>query len=328
MNRAAPFIVLIPLLAFALTVGLFMGGATIPAPEVIDALVRYGSAGIGHTLIWEVRIPRIVSSALVGASLAGCGVVFQAVLRNPLAEPYTLGVSAGGALGATTAIVLGLTGLPMVAWCFAGCLLSIGLVIAISTVREFSTTTIILSGVVLSFLFSAIMMFILSMASSRDVHASILWLMGSLGSTRAVSAPVLALVVLPLALVLVCFSRDLNLISLGDEKTHLLGFNPGMLKTVLLVLASLLTGICVSVSGIIGFVGLIIPHAVRKACGADHQVLLPASMLAGSSFLLLSDTLAQVIIRPFELPVGVITGIIGGVFFLAYLLKARPPEVF
>jgi iron complex transport system permease protein len=119
----------------------------------------------------------------------------------------------------------------------------------------------------------------------------------------------------------------MNLISLGDEKAYLLGFSPGMLKTVLLGIASLITGVCVAISGIIGFVGLIIPHGVRRAVGADHQVLLPASMLAGSIFLLLCDTISQVIMRPYELPVGVITGIAGGIFFLAYLLKASPPEV-
>jgi iron complex transport system permease protein len=137
----------------------------------------------------------------------------------------------------------------------------------------------------------------------------------------------LLVTVFPLILLLWLFARDMNLISLGDEKAHLLGFSPGILKAVLLTLASLITGICVAISGIIGFVGLIIPHAMRRVVGADHQVLLPASMLAGSTFLLLCDTLSQVIIRPYELPVGVITGIAGGIFFLAYLLKTSPPEI-
>jgi len=254
-------------------------------------------------------------------------VAFQAVLRNPLAEPFTWGVSAGCPLGATIAITLGLSGLSMVGLCFAGCLMSITAVIFMSTLKDFSTTTIILSGVVLSFLLSSVVMFIFTIASSREVHTSILWIMGSLSSADTLSTPVIMLIVLPLIVLLSFFTRDMNLISLGDEKAHLLGFSPGMLKTVLLGLASLITGVCVAISGIIGFVGLIIPHAMRRAVGADHQVLLTASMLAGGTFLLLCDTLSQVIIRPYELPVGVITGIAGGVFFLAYLLKASPPEV-
>jgi iron complex transport system permease protein len=327
MRRASAFLILFFLLTCALAFGVFMGGSELPAGAIIDALIHPWQEGTIHTLIWELRIPRIIRAVIVGASLAACGVAFQAVLRNPLAEPYTLGVSAGGALGATIAIMLGMTGLPMVGLCFTGCLMSIGAVIVMSTFRDFSTTTIILCGVVLSFLLSSVVMFIFTIATSREVHASVLWIMGSLGSVDTLSTPVLLLTVLPFILLLSLFARDMNLISLGDEKAHLLGFSPGVLKAVLLGLASLLTGVCVAVSGIIGFVGLIIPHAMRRAVGADHQVLLSASMLAGSTFLLLCDTLSQIIIRPYELPVGVITGIAGGVFFLVYLLKASPPEV-
>ena len=327
MRRASAFLILFFLLTCALAFGVFMGGSELPAGAIIDALIHPWQEGTIHTLIWELRIPRIIRAVIVGASLAACGVAFQAVLRNPLAEPYTLGVSAGGALGATAAIMLGMTGLPMVGLCFTGCLMSIGAVIVMSTFRDFSTTTIILCGVVLSFLLSSVVMFIFTIATSREVHASVLWIMGSLGSVDTLSTPVLLLTVLPFILLLSLFARDMNLISLGDEKAHLLGFSPGVLKAVLLGLASLLTGVCVAVSGIIGFVGLIIPHAMRRAVGADHQVLLSASMLAGSTFLLLCDTLSQIIIRPYELPVGVITGIAGGVFFLVYLLKASPPEV-
>ena len=327
MSRTFSFLILFFLLACALVLGVFMGGSELPANAILDVLIHPGQQGTIHTLIWELRIPRIIRAVVVGASLAGCGVAFQAVLRNPLAEPYTLGVSAGGALGATIAIMLGLTGLPMVGLCFTGCLMSIGAVIVMSTFRDFSTTTIILCGVVLSFLLSSVVMFIFTIATSREVHASVLWIMGSLGSVDALSTPILLLTVFPLILLLSLFARDMNLISLGDEKAHLLGFSPGVLKAVLLGIASLLTGVCVAISGIIGFVGLIIPHAMRRAVGAEHQVLLFASMLAGSTFLLLCDTLSQIIIRPFEIPVGVITGIAGGVFFLVYLLKASPPEV-
>ncbi len=327
MNRITSFLILGFLLVCALILAVFMGGAELPATAIIDALIHPESSGTAHTLIWELRIPRVIRAVVVGAGLAGCGVAFQAVLRNPLAEPFTLGVSAGGALGATIAITLGLSGLSMVGLCFAGCLMSITAVIFMSTLKDFSTTTIILSGVVLSFLLSSVVMFIFSISTAREVHTSILWIMGSLSATDTISTPVIILIMFPLILLLGLLTRDMNLISLGDEKAHLLGFSPGMLKTVLLGLASLITGVCVAISGIIGFVGLIIPHAMRRAVGADHQVLFPASMLAGSAFLLLCDTLSQVIMRPYEMPVGVITGIAGGVFFLTYLLNASPAEV-
>jgi iron complex transport system permease protein len=328
MNRPATFLILLALLAVAVACGIFLGGSGLPAADVIDALLHPGGHGTAQAVVWQLRLPRVLKALLVGSSLAGCGVVFQAVLRNPLAEPYTLGVSAGGALGATVAIIAGLSGIALVFLCFAGCLLSIGAVLAMSTFRDFSTSTIILSGVVLSFLLSSVIMFLFSIASSRDVHASVLWLMGSLSGTDAVALPALLTALLALLSGLAVFARDMNLISLGDEKAHLLGLAPGPLKIVLLGLASVVTGLCVAVSGIIGFVGLIIPHAMRRMAGADHQVLLPSSMLAGGVFLLACDTLAQVVYRPYEMPVGVITGIAGGIFFLAYLLKASPPEVF
>lgn len=327
MKRPATFMILALLLIATLILGIFLGGSDLPAGDIIDALLHPGGDGMAHTVIWQLRIPRVLRAILVGSSLAGCGVVFQAVLRNPLAEPYTLGVSAGGALGATIAIMAGLSGLSMVSLCFAGCLLSISAVLAMSTFRDFSTSTIILSGVVLSFLLSSIIMFIFSVASSREVHASVLWLMGSLSETDALSLPSLLAALLPLLFGLLVLSRDMNLISLGDEKAHLLGLSPGALKILLLGLASLVTGLCVAMAGIIGFVGLIIPHAIRSMAGADHQMLMPTAMLAGGMFLLLCDTLAQVVLRPYELPVGVITGIAGGIFFLAYLIKASPPEV-
>lgn len=327
MNRYAGFPILLFILVVSICLGVLLGGAELPARVVLGALADPGADGMLATLIWELRIPRVVRGVLVGASLAGCGVVFQSVLRNPLAEPYTLGVSAGGSLGATMAIMLGLSGLPMVGLCFAGCASSICVVLLMSAYRRFSNTTIILSGVVWSFLLSSVVMFIFTIATSREVHASVLWLMGSLGGADTISTGALLLTMPPLLLLLVFFARDMDLISLGDEKAHLLGMPPMTLKVVLLGLASLITGACVAVSGIIGFLGLIIPHAMRSLMGADHKVLLVASLIAGGAFLVLCDTLAQVAFRPYELPVGVITGICGGVFFLLYLLKAQPPEV-
>jgi iron complex transport system permease protein len=322
-------IVLALLLLFALSsilLALFTGGTDIPLTETLRTLLHPDRGGISHTLIWELRLPRILTAGAVGASLAVCGVVFQAILRNPLAEPYTLGVSGGGALGAVIAILLGLGGFSMAMLCFAGCLLSIGVVLGAAYARNFTNSMLILSGVIMSFIFSSAVMFIFSVASSREVHASILWLMGSLSAPPEGSGTML-LALFPLVPGFFLFAKDLNLLSLGDEASYQLGLDAKKAKGLLLLAASLVTGACVAVSGVIAFIGLIIPHFARKLTGADHRFLLPASMLAGGGFLILSDSLSQLIIRPMELPVGVITGMVGGVFFVLYLLRARPEEV-
>jgi iron complex transport system permease protein len=322
-------LVLALLLLFTLAsvvIALFTGGTDLPLTETVRALLHPSAEGMSHTLIWELRLPRVLTAGMVGASLAACGVVFQAILRNPLAEPYTLGVSGGGALGAVIAIMLGLGGVPMALLCFTGCCLSIGVVLGAAYARNFTNSMLILSGVIMSFIFSSAVMFIFAVASSREVHASILWLMGSL-SAPPEGADVMLAAILPLVLGLFLFARDLNLLSLGDDASYHLGLDAKKAKALLLLAASLITGVCVAVSGVIAFIGLIIPHVARKLTGADHRYLLPASLLAGAGFLILSDSLSQVLIRPMELPVGVITGMVGGVFFVLYLLRARPEEV-
>ncbi|MGC9323153.1 MAG: FecCD family ABC transporter permease [Desulfomonilia bacterium] len=327
MKHPVIFFLLVLLLASSMALALLTGGTPIPPESIARALFHPRPGDVTTTLVWDLRLPRIVIACVVGAALAQSGVIFQAILRNPLAEPYTLGVSAGGALGATIAIILGIAGFPMVLICFAGAMVSISIVLGIASLRQFSSTMLILSGVVLSFLLSSLVMFIFSVASSRDVHSSIMWLMGDLSSPHSGSLRIMAFMVLPLMAVLVFTGRDLNLLSLGDEKTYHLGGNALQMKGILLVISSLITGGCVAVTGIIGFVGLLVPHLMRKITGADHRLLIPSSMLAGSCFLILCDTFSQFIFRPVELPVGVITGMIGGMFFLFYIAFIRPPEV-
>lgn len=326
MSRGLVLLFLLVFLMLCIALGLFTGGMHLPPREVVSALLHPGQGGTAGTLIWELRLPRIAAAGMVGSALAVCGVVFQAILRNPLAEPYTLGVSGGGALGAVIAILLGISGLPMVLICFTGCCLSIGAVLGAASLKGFSNSMLILAGIIMSFLFSSLVMFIFAVASSREVHASILWLMGSLSSPPPGSLNML-LLMLPVMLGFPLFARELNLLSLGDETSHHLGLDVKKARAILLVCASLITGVCVALSGIIAFIGLVIPHAMRAAAGADHHYVIPSSMLAGAGFLIFSDTISQVIIRPLELPVGVITGIAGGIFFVVYLLKSRPAEV-
>ena len=266
---------------------------------------------------------RIFTAGVVGSALAVCGVVFQAI-RNPWPSliPW---VSRAGIARRRDRHPAGHQRAPMALICFAGCCLSIGVVLGPPR-SGLSNSMLILAGIIMSFLFSSVVMFIFAVASSREVHSSILWLMGSLSAPPAGSVKML-LMALPVMLSLPFFARDLNLLSLGDEQSYYLGLDAKRAKTYLLLGASLITGVCIALSGIIAFVGLVIPHAVRGMTGADHHSLIPCSMLAGGGFLILSDTLSQIIIRPLELPVGVITGIVGGLFFVIYLLKARPAEV-
>ncbi|HQH99719.1 MAG TPA: iron ABC transporter permease, partial [Deltaproteobacteria bacterium] len=239
MRRAFVFILLVLFCAASVILALLTGGTELPAGEIIRTLLHPSSEGVTHTLIWELRIPRIFTAGIVGAALASCGVVFQAILRNPLAEPYTLGVSGGGALGATIAILLGISGLPMAAICFAGCCLSIAIVLGAASLKRFTDSTLILSGVIMSFIFSSAVMFIFSVASSREVHASILWLMGSLSAPPQGSIPML-LATLPIMAVLLLSAKDLNLLSLGDESSYHLGLNAKKAKGLLLLTASLI----------------------------------------------------------------------------------------
>ncbi len=321
MKKIPFFGLLLMLLAFVAAAGIGLGGTYLPLEDILRALSHPRERDICGTLIWEVRLPRVLMAMVIGAGLAGCGVVLQAILRNPLAEPYTLGVSGGGALGAVIALILGLSGLPMAALCFAGCCLSMLLVLGLAALKGFSNTMLILSGVILSFLFSSVMMLVLSLSSARDVHASVMWLMGNLGSVQGPEMRLVVFGVLPVLIVPAAMARDLNVLSLGDEQAQHLGMDVARTKAVLLIAAALVTGMCVAVSGIVSFVGLVVPHTMRRLVGPDHHVLLPASLIGGATLLVLSDTLAQFLIRPLELPVGVVTGILGGVFFLGLLLK-------
>jgi len=206
--------------------------------------------------------------------------------------------------------------------------LSIFLVYAVANRKQFSNSTLILGGVILSFLFSSLVLLIFSISRAEDVHGIILWLMGDLSSGSASLMKAIPFFILPAIGLLLIYARELNILTLGEEKALHLGVNSKQVKKILFFTASCITGACVAASGIIGFVGLIIPHFMRKIIGVDHRLLLPASCIAGASFLMLCDTLARALIRPIELPVGVITGIFGGIFFLGFLLKSKHWKVF
>lgn len=327
---------LFSLLSFLLIVTLFMclmfGGSRIPVNQVIYAITHPQSREMSHVIVWQIRLPRIVLGLLVGAGLSCCGCVFQGMLRNPLAESYTLGVSGGAALGATFGIVFGvyasLGSLWLPAFAFLGAIFCISLVYFVGARHRFSNPTLILGGVMLNFLCSSGVLLVFAISKTQDILSTVRWLMGDLSFAEPDLIKIVGPLILVGAGILLMFGRDLDLLSLGEEKASYLGLDPEWAKKILFTIASLITGACVAAAGIIGFVGLMIPHVMRKISGPNHQTLIPASAIGGAIFLALSDTLARSVMSPMELPVGVVTGILGGFFFLIYLFRSKGWEVF
>ena len=277
--------------------------------------------------IFLIRLRRVILAALVGAALACSGVVLQAILRNPLADPYILGISSGAGLGVIIAILSGLSwtfwgGSPIAVFAFVGALLTVWLVWFIGRFAgKTQVTSLLLAGVVVNAFFSAVIMFLTSIARSEHLRSTIYWLMGSITEKGSFVLSVSAVCILGGISGLFTIGHRLNALTLGEEEAQGLGVDIGKTKVIAFGLAAFITAIAVSLSGLIGFVGLIVPHGVRLVFGPDHRQLLPVSALIGSAFLVCADTLARTIFGQEQLPVGVITAIAGGPFFLILLAK-------
>jgi iron complex transport system permease protein len=327
---AALVAVLGALLAAALVLGLGVGPSGLAPGEVLRALLGQ-EGGVAGDIVLRVRLPRVVLAALVGASLATAGTLFQALLRNPLADPYVLGVSGGAALGGILALALGgALGLGYAAVppaSFAGAVATLLLLLAVAGGRgRLSPTTLLLVGVVFNAFASAAIVFLASSAGLAEGARIFLWLIGNLSDARpALAGAVAAFLAVGLACALP-FARSLNLLALGEEPAAQLGVPVEALRRLLLVATSLMVGAAVSVSGLIGFVGLIIPHLLRLAVGPDHRLLVPAAALGGAAFLVVCDTAARTVLGGRELPVGAITALVGGPLFL-FLLRRAPRGV-
>ncbi|HWW86043.1 MAG TPA: iron ABC transporter permease [Vicinamibacterales bacterium] len=315
------------LLVIAGIVAPLFGSARVSLVNVFDRS-RPISDNVDRQIFFVARLPRVVAAALVGSGLSAAGVVFQALLRNPLASPDTLGVSAGAAVGAMLAItlradftVLGVSAVPIAS--FAGSLGALAIVYGLSTARRrgMSTTVLLLAGVTLTAFFGSIVLFIQYLADFSDTFRTVRWLMGSLDIGGY--APIGAAAV-PFAAAIVGYvtlPRSLDLMSLGADAAAARGVDVVKAERVALVSASLSTGAAVSLSGPIAFVGIVVPHMVRLVVGADHRLVLPASALFGAAFLITCDLVARTLLAPIELPVGVVTSLIGGPFFLWLLIK-------
>lgn len=323
--------VLVTLLLVSMLAGVGLGAVRVAPAQIVDALLR-ALGGLprdaADAVVVDIRLPRVILAALVGACLSLAGVLYQALFRNPLADPYILGVSSGAGLGAiivivstTTATAWRYLGLPLGA--FIGALLTILLVVRLASWRgRLDTASLLLAGVAISYTLAALTSFI--MVLSRESMASVVfWMMGGLTSASweyvAVIAPMLAIG----AIVPFTRARELNLMLLGDSRASELGVDVERFKRLVLAAGSLLTAAAVSVSGLIGFVGLMTPHAVRLVLGPDHRLLVPASLLGGATVMVLADLVARTVLAPVEIPVGIVTALAGGPFFVWLLVRGE-----
>jgi iron complex transport system permease protein len=299
---------------------------------LIGNLVGNKPSAMEEVVIMQVRLPRVLAAALVGIALAVAGVVLQGLFRNPMADPYIIGISAGASVGASLAIVFGfglsffgmLYSIPIMA--FVSAIATVFFVYNISRAGQgVPMLTLLLVGIAInSFLLGV--MAIIRLLSGDAIHVIMAWIFGSLVSSNWNYVKIaLPFVVVGVALIYV-FARDLNILLLGEEQAHHLGVNTERLKKIMLSCATLITAAAVSISGIIGFIGLIIPHITRILVGPDHRILIPSSALAGAIILILCDTIARSVVRPIELPVGIITSLLGAPFFI-YLIRKRKRAV-
>jgi iron complex transport system permease protein len=323
-SRAAGLILLLLLTLAALVVSVAVGTVRLPLTAVFATMFGEGSS-LQRTIVVDLRLPRAILAILTGGALAISGATFQALLRNPLAEPYVLGISGGAALGAVGAIALGVTApaaVPMAA--LAGALVAILLVlrIALRSGSALDTRVLLLAGVIAGAFFNAIILLILTFADIESFRSAIVWIMGSLAGANWRVVSLLAACTVPAIIALFLLARPFNLLAAGEETAQYLGIRITRVRTIAYLIGSFLVAASVAACGVIGFVGLVVPHTLRLLWAGEHRFLLPASFLAGGAFLLIADTLARSIAPPSELPVGVITALIGVPVFLILLRRS------
>ena len=323
MNNFFKFILLLVILAIIFIIAMLSGISDISVVEMFKSLF-FSSDENTYTIINQIRLPRVILAIVAGAGLACSGCVFQGILRNPLADPFTLGISGGAAFGTSIGFTFGIIKLswfflPLFGFC--GALLSVGFVYLLNLKKEFDSNSMILSGVIASYIFSSAVMLVFSISSHDQLYSAFMWLMGSFAFFDERLLHIIAIFVIVGILFLCFLGNIINIISLGNEKSSSLGINTAKTIKCIFLLSSLITACIVSCCGVIGFVGLMIPHITRKFVGNNNKILMPFSSIIGSIFLLICDTISRTLIAPVEIPIGVITSIIGGLFFVFLLLK-------
>ncbi|WP_409303341.1 FecCD family ABC transporter permease [Peribacillus sp. SCS-155] len=336
-NKIAAFIIAAAFLAAAMTAGISIGTVSVPVSyiaQIIGGKLFHVPIGTDidpmfTNIVMNIRLPRVLLAGLIGASLAIAGAAFQGLLRNPLADPYTLGVSSGASVGAVVTIFfhislpyIGLFTLPLMSIVFSFITIFIVLSFSRKIDSAMRVETIILTGIIFSSFLGAFISLMIALTGD-ELRQIIGWLLGSVSMRGWDYVAILLPFFLAGSALLLINARELNAMSFGEEQAHHLGVNVQKRKMLIMVAASILTGAAVSVSGAIGFVGLVIPHLVRVIWGPDHKYLLPLSILTGAGFLILADLVSRVIISPTELPIGVITALIGAPFFAGILVNRR-----
>ncbi len=314
---------LLGLLILSIFLGLSMGSSGNGADAVFKSLFgMYEADSMLHTIIWRIRFPRVLLAALVGATLSLGGLVFQALLRNPLAEPYILGISGGSAIGAIIGILAGLSRFPGVSFtAFLGSVATLLLLLVMSSGQTIlKKDSLLLSGVMVNAFCSAIIMFLLSITQDSRLHNIIFWLMGDLSMSDLNQVGILALTLFPCFIILFRYSHSMNLLLMGNEMAQSMGVNIKRVTMILLVITSFMVSSTVSHCGLLGFVGLVIPHLLRLILGPDHRILVPACILGGGAYMVICDVLSRVLPQQGDMPAGVITAMIGAPLFI-YLLK-------
>ncbi len=319
------------LFLFAATVlvcllSLSIGSVNIPVSQIIRALLGGETDSLVLQIIFQIRLPRILLALAVGGGLSVAGTVFQSILINPLAEPYILGISSGGTFGAVLSFLLGMSFFGTQIFAFAGAGVVVLMVFILSKrYGEIEPNTLLLTGIMIGAFFSAATLFMLTMLQDNLKNA-VFWIMGNLSLASADSVSYVLPVTIIVSFLLSLNGQKYNVLSLGDESARHLGVNVRYIKNFTYVFTSLMIGAIVSVSGIIGFVGLLIPHICRLVFGIDNRIIIPVSFFIGASYLVIADTLARTLIAPGEFPVGTITALIGAPIFI-YLMKRRSTVV-
>ena len=335
MNLKTPFLIkrllavsflLLLLIFVAMFLGLSLGSTKTGLNEVLKSLLRREEADpVLNTIIWNIRFPRVLLAALVGATLSLGGLVFQALLRNPLAEPYILGISGGAAIGAIIGILMGLSRFPGVSFIsFIGSIATLLLILVMSSGQSIlKKDSLLLSGVMINAFCSAIIMFLISMTQDYRLHNIIFWLMGDLSMAAIRQTVILTAMLFPCYILIFWLSHSMNLLLMGKEMAQTMGVNIKVVTVTLLLTTSFMVSATVSHCGLIGFVGLVMPHLLRLLLGPDHRVLVPACVMGGGAYMVLCDLLARTLPEQGEMPAGVITAIIGAPLFIFLLKRSR-----
>lgn len=335
MNLKTPFLIkrllavsflLLLLIFVAMFLGLSLGSTKTSLNEVLKSLLRREDADpVLNTIIWNIRFPRVLLAALVGATLSLGGLVFQALLRNPLAEPYILGISGGAAIGAIIGILMGLSRFPGVSFIsFMGSIATLLLILVMSSGQSIlKKDSLLLSGVMINAFCSAIIMFLISMTQDYRIHNIIFWLMGDLSMAAIRQTVILTAMLFPCYILIFWLSHSMNLLLMGKEMAQTMGVNIKVVTVTLLLTTSFMVSATVSHCGLIGFVGLVMPHLLRLLFGPDHRVLVPACVMGGGAYMVLCDLLARTLPEQGEMPAGVITAIIGAPLFIFLLKRSR-----